>query len=91
MAEALQGTPDAASLALDFYDRNRVATWVREHVGLIPWVRSRLGRSIPGWRSYGSWSYAPEGADPTYLVDEAARIQTGDKDEGDGLPARRAG
>lgn len=87
MAEALQDIPDTANLTLDFYDRNRMATWVRDHVGLMPWVRSRIGKSISGWRSYGSWSYAPDGADPAYLVDEAARIKTGDKDEGDGLSA----
>src|SRR5690349_1258679 len=38
MAEALQGSPEAANLTLDFYDRNRVATWLRHHPGLIPLV-----------------------------------------------------
>ena len=87
MAEALQDISGVSNLTLDFYDRNRIATWARDHVGLIPWVRSRIGKSISGWRSYGSWSHMPEQADPTYLVDEAARIKTGDKDEGDGLSA----
>ena len=87
MVEALQGIPDAANITLEFYDRNRIATWVRDHVGLIPWVRSRIGKSIPGWRSHGPWSHAPEGADPAYLVDDTARIKTGGKDEGDGLSA----
>jgi hypothetical protein len=87
MVEAVKGIPDADKLTLDFYDRSRVATWVRGHAGLIPWVRSRIGRSIPGWRAYGSWSYRPEGTDADYLVDAAARIRTGDKDEGDGLSA----
>jgi hypothetical protein len=87
MAEALQGIPEAANLTLDFYDRNRVATWVRDHPGLIPWVRSRIGKSIPGWQSYDSWSHAPDGVEDTYLFDGEARIRTGDKDEGDGLSA----
>ena len=60
MVEALQGIPDAANITLEFYDRNRIATWARDHVGLIPWVRSRIGKSIPGWRSHGPWSHAPE-------------------------------
>ena len=72
---------------MDFYDRGRVATWVRGHAGLNPWVRSTIGKSIPGWRAYGSWSYRPEGADADYLVDAASRIKTGDKDEGDGISA----
>jgi hypothetical protein len=87
MAEAVKGTPNANKLTLEFYDRSRVATWVRGYAGLIPWVRSRIGKAIPGWRAYGSWSYRPEGADAAYLVDAAARIRTGDKDEGDGLSA----
>ena len=29
MAEALQEIPGAANLTLDFYDRSRIATWVR--------------------------------------------------------------
>ena len=87
MSEAVKGMPDANKLTLDFYDRGRLATWVRSHPGLIPWVRSRIGKSIPGWRAYGSWSYRPKGADAAYLVDAAARIRTGDKDEGDGISA----
>jgi hypothetical protein len=87
MADAVKGIPNADRLTLDFYDRNRVATWVRDHAGLIPWVRSRIGKSIPGWRPYGSWSYRPDGADSTYLVDTTARIRTGDESEGDGISA----
>lgn len=87
MVEALQGVSAAANLTLDFCDRTRIATWVRDHAGLILWIRSRIGRSLPGWRAYGSWSHAPAGVAPTYLVDEEARITTGDKDEGDGLSA----
>lgn len=87
MAEALQGVPEATNLTPDFYDRNRVATWVRDHPGLIPWVRSRIGKSVPGWQPFGSWSRAPGDADDSYLFDDQARIKTGDKDEGDGLSA----
>jgi hypothetical protein len=87
MAEAIKDTPAEGKLVLDFYDRNRVATWVRDHAGLIPWVRSKIGKAVPGWKSYGSWSLAPEGVEASYLADEHARIRTGDKDEGDGLSA----
>jgi hypothetical protein len=86
MTEAVAGCPDAPKILLDFYDRTRVATWVRDHAGLIPWVRSRIGRAIKGWRSYGSWSYRPEGADPIYLVDAAVRVRTGNWNDGDGIP-----
>jgi hypothetical protein len=87
MAEAVKDCPDATKLHLEFYDRNRVASWVRDHAGLIPWARSKVGKSVPGWRSYGGWSRVPAGADKTYFVDDKARIKTGNKDDGDGLSA----
>ena len=59
MANALHDLPNPSSLALDFYDRDRLATWVRDHPGLIPWVRSRIGKSVPGWQGYGGWAYGP--------------------------------
>ena len=87
MAEAIEGIADASKLALDFYDRNRVATWLRDHPGLIPWVRSLIGKSIPGWQSFCSWSRAPGGFEDSYLFDTEARIKTGDEKEGEGLGA----
>ncbi|WP_369723395.1 hypothetical protein AB8Z38_05095 [Bradyrhizobium sp. LLZ17] len=87
MADAVEGIADASKLVLDFYDRNRVATWLRDHPGLIPWVRCLIGKSIPGWQSFGSWSRAPGGTDDSYLVDGEARIKTGDEKEGEGLSA----
>ena len=53
MADALCDVPEAANLTLDFFDRNRIATWARDHLGLIPWIRSRIGKAVSGWRSYG--------------------------------------
>jgi hypothetical protein len=87
MAEAVKDIADAAKLHLDFYDRNRIASWVRDHAGLIPWVRSRIGKSVPGWRPFGGWSHVPAGADKSYLLDDKACIKTGRKDDGDGLSA----
>lgn len=87
MAKAVEDLLGGEKLTFDFYDRTRVATWVRDHAGVILWVRARIGKSVPGWRAYGSWSHAPEGADAAYLADDAARIKTGSSDEGDGLSA----
>lgn len=87
MADAIKGTIAEGKLILEFYDRNRIATWVRDHAGMIPWVRSRIGKAVPGWHSFGSWSNSPAGSDAGYLVDEHARIRTGATDEGDGLSA----
>ena len=87
MAEAVRDVRHADSLALDFYDRTRLAAWVRDHPGLIPWVRERIGKSIHGWRSYGAWAYPHEGVDGEYLIDEAARIHTGRQEDSEGLTA----
>ncbi|HRK22815.1 MAG TPA: hypothetical protein PLX06_13450, partial [Fimbriimonadaceae bacterium] len=85
MAEAMKGVAGGANLTTDFYDRNRIATWVRDHPGIIPWVRERIGKALQGWQSFGSWSHAPAGGDSAYLFDDHARIATGKAGEEDGL------
>jgi hypothetical protein len=74
MRAAVQGEPNADALLLDFYDRTRIAAWVRTHEGLIPRVRELIGKSIPGWRSYGSWATPPEPLTAEYLLDNKLRI-----------------
>ncbi|MCA6123378.1 hypothetical protein J6500_15950 [Bradyrhizobium sp. WSM 1704] len=87
MAEAMQGVPHADKLVLEFLDRGRVATWVRDHAAIITWVRKKIGKAIPGWHPYGTWSHTPDAKNTDYLADDAARIRTGTQDEGDGLSA----
>ncbi len=86
MAEAIENLNNANSLFLDFYDRNRIATWVRNHNGLIPWVREKAGNPVSGWHSFGPWAYPSEGIEGNYLLDQAARIQTGKKEDSGGFP-----
>jgi hypothetical protein len=86
MKEAVKDTLADDKLHFDFFDRNRIATWVRDHAGMIPWVRARAGKAVPGWQSFGPWSRAPDGVDPAYLTDSHARIRTArDDDDGDSL------
>lgn len=87
MADAVEDIARRDELALDFYDRGRVATWVRGHPGLIPWVRTRIGKSLSGWQPYGQWAQTPAGSDDSYLVDDALRIQTSSAEDGDGVTA----
>lgn len=87
MKDAVAGIPNADNLALDFYDRTRIATWVRTHEGLIPWVRTLIGKSIPGWQSYGAWAYPHEGVTAEYLLDDQLRIQPPTKTDDKGLQA----
>lgn len=82
----MNGVPNAEALALEFYDRVRVATWVRSHEGLIPLVRTLVGRSIPGWQSYGSWA-SPDSVRTEYFLDDKVRIQRIGRQTDQGLSA----
>lgn len=77
LREALKGVANADLLYTDFYDRTRLATWVRRHPGLITWVKEKVGRALVGWRPYGPWSGAAEGIDAEYLLDDKLRLQLG--------------
>lgn len=87
MRMAVRDVPNAAALFLDFYDRGRIATWVRDHSELIPWVRERIGRSIQGWRPYGVWADPSEEPKAEYLMDAGLRLLTGRQEDADGLDA----
>lgn len=90
MADAMSGVPHANSLELDFYDRTRLATWVRDYPCLIPWVREKIGKSIQGWRSYGAWANPSEGVDAKYLIGDSVRVQTNKNEDGEGLSVLHA-
>ncbi|EKS70395.1 MULTISPECIES: hypothetical protein [Caballeronia] len=78
MREALNDVPGAEALHTDFYDRTRLASWVRCHAGVIAWVRAKIGRSVTGWQAYGAWSGAAESRDAEYLLDDKLRLHFGD-------------
>jgi hypothetical protein len=77
LREALAGVANADQLYTDFYDRTRLATWVRRHPGLITWVKEKVGRALVGWRPYGAWSGAAEGIEAEYLLDDKLRLHLG--------------
>lgn len=85
MKEAIADLATRESLFVDFYDRGRVASWLREHPGLVPWVRERIGKPFTGWHGYGGWAFSPQGVNDEYLLDEAIRIRTGTSERGDGI------
>ncbi|HWR34376.1 MAG TPA: hypothetical protein VN622_00725 [Clostridia bacterium] len=77
MREAVADLPNASSLHLDFFDRTRLATWVRDHAGMVIWVRAKIGEPIRGWHPYESWTLTPDTVDK-FLIDEALRFKTPD-------------
>ncbi len=89
MRLATTGVCNADVLALDFYDRTRIASWVRSHEGLVPWVRALVGRSIPGWQSYGSWAYPADVSTAEYLFDDKIRLHSTRQQTDQGLSAKQ--
>lgn len=84
MREAVEDEACHKNLLLDFFDCNRVASWVRDHPSIILWVRDKIGRSLTGWHPYDNWSYSPDGLDDEYLFDDRLRLHddTRSKEEG---------
>ena len=87
MGEAIVGVEDAQTLYLNFYDRQRTATWVNQNPGLIPWVRLKIGKPLSGWRAYEDWSSSPDEPDTEYLFDDQVRLMGVHLKENDGLSA----
>ena len=74
MTSAVSDIPDNNFFHIDFYDRERIATWVRSHPTLVLWVKEKLNLVLHGWRSYGNWSNTPKGVSDTYFLDDSIKI-----------------
>lgn len=68
MRDALRDLPGGDQLRVDFYDRDRIATWVNEYPGIAAWVQQRSGRHRSGWRSVGNWTNTKVGEETEYLA-----------------------
>ena len=72
MRDAVADQPGAFKLTVDFYDRDRLARWVRQYRGVEMWVRERVNARLQGWQGYAPWAGGEQG-DP-YLHDDTARL-----------------
>jgi hypothetical protein len=61
MSKAVADHPNKNVIHLDFYDRFKLHQWLRQHPGVMLWVRTVLGQPLSGWQSYGRWSNVPDG------------------------------
>ncbi len=77
MRAAINDHPNGPNLIVEFFDRQRLATWVRDFPGLCPWVLARVGRPVRGWRSFGDWAFSGTGAAAEFIIDETARLYAG--------------
>ena len=75
MREALGDLPTKDQLHTDFFDRQRIASWVNQTPGLIPWVKERVGRPLSGWQPFGDWSSSPSDTDSEYLSGDDLRLR----------------
>ncbi|HFH3700991.1 TPA: hypothetical protein ACGJZX_002884 [Pseudomonas aeruginosa] len=70
MQEAVSLLREKKDLRLDFYGRDRLLNWLRQHPSVALWVRSRLGKPLAGWEPYGRWAATPLLQDDEFLVDD---------------------
>ena len=87
MAEAVAKLENASNLKLDFYDRGRLATWVRSHPSVVLWVREKIGNPIQGWKPYENWASTPGGLEEEYLLDDEVRLHDGANQRSEGMTA----
>lgn len=87
MRDALSDCPNNLDLKVDFYDRERIAGWVRSHPSLVLWVRDKIGRPLQGWKAYENWARCPNGIEEEYMLDEHIRVHINTKAQSDGLSA----
>jgi hypothetical protein len=87
MSAAIEGTLNVDSLKVDFFDGGKIADWVRNHPGILPWVRERIGRPIQGWRSHGRWAFDRGIKSSGYLADDKIRIRSSSFNSNDGITA----
>lgn len=77
MVEAVINEPNYRALTVDFYDRERIATWVRSHPSIILWVREKIGNPLQGWLPYDNWSNCTQGLTEEYLTEADVRLYKG--------------
>ncbi|WP_296985806.1 MULTISPECIES: hypothetical protein [unclassified Thalassolituus] len=54
MQDVVRGTPNFDHMHLDFYDRSKLAQWLRQHPSVLLWVKEKLGQGYSGWKPYGT-------------------------------------
>ena len=75
MVSALAALPNANALRSDFYDRQRLAGWARQHPGVMLWLRGTCGRALTGWQPFGPWENPAQSTDSEYLTEGGVQIR----------------
>ncbi|MDQ1086148.1 hypothetical protein [Siphonobacter sp. SORGH_AS_1065] len=80
MRDAVKDELESENLHVDFYDRDRIATWVRCHPSIVLWVFGKLGRSLRGWQPFDNWT-RPGEVKEEYLIDSSTRLYDSTENE----------
>ena len=67
MRAAVASDPNKDQIHLDFFDRSKLAQWLRQHTSVLLWVKGKLGQGYSGWQPYGAWSNPPKGSQDTLI------------------------
>ncbi|NJI22013.1 hypothetical protein HA451_02865 [Aeromonas veronii] len=67
MQYAVADDPNHSNIHLDFYDRSKLAQWLRQHPSVMLWAKKTLGQGYSGWQPYGAWSNPPQGSEDTLI------------------------
>jgi hypothetical protein len=67
MRSAVAKDPNKDNIHLDFFDRSKLAQWLRQHPSVLLWVKGKLGQGYSGWQPYGAWSNPPKGSKDTLI------------------------
>jgi hypothetical protein len=67
MRGAVANDPNKDNIHLDFFDRSKLAQWVRQHPSVLLWLKDKLGQGYSGWQPYGAWSNPPKGTPDTLI------------------------
>ena len=60
MRKQVRAIANHSDLRLEFYGRQDLANWLRNHAGVRLWVRRKLGISTLGWKPFGRWTTTPK-------------------------------
>ncbi|WP_319532339.1 hypothetical protein [uncultured Cohaesibacter sp.] len=82
MKEAVSSLKEKDDLKLDFYGRDRIASWLRKHPGVSLWVRHKLGKPFSGWQPHGRWAATPLSINDELLADDHACVFPEDAHDG---------
>ncbi len=85
MHQAISSAGKDLTIVLDFFDCERVASWVRSYPPMILWVREKISKPIQGWKPYDNWANCPKGITEKYLFDKDIRVYLNSNSDSTGM------